>query len=61
MKLGVFVLKVAISVPHLNFYERNAITSVVFGMWHSAKARAQIVRLFLVFTCIWQKDVAKIR
>ena len=51
-----FVLKVATSGPHLNFYERNAITSAVFAIWHSA----QMVGLFLVFTYIWQENVAKI-
>ena len=58
-----FVLKVSILGFHLLFYERNAITRVGFTViWHSTSKgpRAQMVRLFLVFTYIWQEDVAKI-
>ena len=62
-KLRVFILKLAISGPHQPFCERNAITRAVFTIiWHSTSKgpRAQMVRLFLVFTYIWQKDDAKI-
>ena len=58
-----FVLKVPILGPHLPFYERNVITRAGFTtIWHSTSKgdRAQMVRLFLIFTCIWQEDVAKI-
>ena len=58
-----FVLKVPILGPHLPFHERNAVTRAGFTIiWHSTTKgfRAQMVRLFLVFTYIWQKDVAKI-
>ena len=58
-----FVLKASILGPHLPFYERSAITRAGFSIiWHSTsrRFRAQMVRLFLVFAYIWQKDVAKI-
>ena len=58
-----FVLKVPILGPHLPFHERNAVTRTRFTkIWHSTSKgfRAQMVRLFLVFTYIWQEDVAKI-
>ena len=56
-----FVLKVPIL--GLPFHERNAVTRAGFTtIWHSTskRFRAQMVRLFLVFTYIWQEDVAKI-
>ena len=54
-----FVLKVATSGPHLPFYERIAITTA--GLYGTVPGPpAQMVRLFLVFTYIWQEDVAKI-
>ena len=37
-KLRGFVLKAAISGPHLNFYERNAITRAGFTVRQSARA-----------------------
>ena len=52
-----FCPKVPTSGPHLNFYERNAITSAVFGS--VPRPCPQIVGLFLVFTYVWQEDVAK--
>ena len=58
-----FVLKVPILGPHLPFHERNAVTRAGFTIiWHSTSKgfRAQMVRLFLVFTYILQEDVAKI-
>ena len=58
-----FVLKVPILGPHLPFYERNALTRAGFTiMWRSTSkgSRAQMLRLFLVFTYIWQEDVVKI-
>ena len=33
-----FVLKVATSGPHLPFYERNAVISAGFTIWHSVRA-----------------------
>ena len=57
-----FVLKLPILGPHLPFHECNAVTSAEFTIiWHSTSKefRAQMVRL-LVFTYIWQEDVAKI-
>ena len=60
VKSRVFVLKVAMSGLIKTFYERNAITTAVFAIWYSARPLAQIVELFLVFTYIWQEDVAKI-
>ena len=45
------------------FYERNVITRPEFIIiWHNTSwgPYAQMVRLFLVFTCIWPEDVAKI-
>ena len=57
------VLKVPILGPHLPFHERNAVTRAGFTIiWHSSSKglRAQMMRLFLVFTYIWQEDVAKI-
>ena len=58
-----FVLKVPILGPHSPLYERNAITTAEFTIiWHSTTKglHAQMVRLFLVFTYVWQEDVAKI-
>ena len=58
-----FVLKVPILSPHLTVYKRNAITRARFTIiWHSTSRgfRAQMVKLFLVFTYIWQEDVEKI-
>ena len=58
-----FVLKVPILGPHLPFQERNAVTRAGFTIiQHSTSKgfRAQMVRLFLVFTYIWQEDAAKI-
>ena len=58
-----FVLNVPILGPHLPFYERNAMTRAGFTIiWPSTckGSRAQMVRLFLVFTYIWQENVAKI-
>ena len=58
-----FVPKVPILGPHLPFHERNAVTRAGFTiLWHSTSKgfRAQMVRLFLVFTYVWQEDVAKI-
>ena len=58
-----FALKVPILGPHLPFYERNAITRAGFTIiWHSTSkgSRAQMVRLFLVFTNLWPQDCAKI-
>ena len=40
--------------------ERNTITSAVFAYGTVPEPRAQIVELFLVFTYIWQEDIAKI-
>ena len=51
-----FVLKVPILGPHLPFYERNAITRAGFTIiWLSTirGSRAQMVRLFFVFTYLW--------
>ena len=37
MKLRVFVLKFATSVPHLTFYEHNSITKGGITIWHTAR------------------------
>ena len=42
----VFVQKFAISGPHLNFYERNAITTAVLAIWYSASAQRSDSRTF---------------
>ena len=42
-------------------YERNATTRAGFILWHSARApRSDGEIFFLIFTYIWQEDVAKI-
>ena len=46
VKLRVFVLKAATSGPHQTFYERNATTSAVFAIWHSARAQRSDSRTF---------------
>ena len=46
MKSRVFVLKVATSGPHLNFYELNTITSAVFAIWITARALPSDDRTF---------------
>ena len=43
-----FALKVAISGPHLPFYERNAITMAGFDLWHSASAPCLDGKTFFV-------------
>ena len=55
-----FVLKVATLGPHLSFYKRNAITTAGFTIWYSARAPRSDGKTFLVFTYIWQEDVANI-
>ena len=58
-----FVLKVPILGSHLPLYERNAITRAGFAIIRrstSKGSRAQMVRIFLVFSYIWQENFANI-
>ena len=58
-----FVLKVSILGSHLPLYERNAITRAEFAIiWRSTSKgpRAQMVKIFLVFSYIWQENFANI-
>ena len=57
----VYVLKVATSGFHLNFYERNAITSAVFATWHNGMAPPSDSETFFWSSLIagrnmWQKS-----
>ena len=45
-KSGIFVQKLLSQALILTFYERNAITSAVFAIWHSARARASDDKTF---------------
>ena len=60
VKSRIFVRKLLSQALILTFYERNAITSAVFAIWLSARARPSDGKTFLVFTYICQEDVAKI-
>ena len=57
MKSGIFVRKLLPQALILTFYERNAITSAVFAIWHSARARPSdgttffVLRLYLPGRC----------
>ena len=61
MKLRVFIIKVATSGSHLTFLKRNAITGrdLLYGPVPGA-LRPDGNTLFLIYTYVWQEDVAKI-
>ena len=60
VKIRVFILKVANSGPHVSFVWTSCnIQGRIKHMAQCQGPRAHI-RLFLVFTCIWQKNIAKI-
>ena len=61
VKSRIFVRKLLSQALILTFYERNAITSAVFAIWHSARARPSDNKTLLVFSYICQEDVAKIQ
>ena len=60
VKSWIFVRKLLSQALILIFYECSAITSAVFAIWLSARARPSNGKTFLVFTYICQEDVAKI-